>query len=94
MVRALAQFHNDIHCRIESAKIAEALGNWELALERWTYVEQEMHHPSGAVGSARALEKLGRSDEIMEYLQTKSLQYRADNEFSRVFERARERQSK
>ena len=90
--RALALFNRDIHCRIELAKTAEALGNWELALERWTYVEQEMHHVAGAIGTAQALEKLGRSGEVMEYLQTKSRQYRADNEFSRVFERARERQ--
>jgi tetratricopeptide (TPR) repeat protein len=89
--RALTLFDNDIHCRIESAKTAEALGNWELALQRWTYVENEMHHVSGATGTVNALEKLGRSGEVLGYLQSKYDQYRSDKDFARVFDRARER---
>jgi tetratricopeptide (TPR) repeat protein len=91
LVRALPQF-DDIHFRIELAKTAESLGNWELALQRWTYVETELHHVAGAIGTAQALERLGRANEVVEYLQSKSHVYRADNEFAQVFEQARGRQ--
>ncbi|HVC60820.1 MAG TPA: tetratricopeptide repeat protein [Acetobacteraceae bacterium] len=84
--RAITLFPDEIHCRIEWARIAEASGNWNLALQRWDYVGTELKHVSGVIGVARALKNLGRDDEARERLVSVRTRYSLDREFSRVLE--------
>lgn len=55
--------------RLEAASLAEAREDWESALERWKCVDERFHDLAGALGVARALEKLGRFQDAIERLQ-------------------------
>ena len=84
IARALKRFGYDINCWIECARVAEAGEKWELALERWTFVDDKLDHVSGAIGAARAFKKLGRSDKAMQRLLSTQSQYGADPDFKQI----------
>jgi predicted Zn-dependent protease len=81
MARALVRLPIDVPCRIECARVAEALENWDIALERWNFVDYECQHVLGATGAARALARLGRPNEARERLLSQKFQYGANDEF-------------
>jgi len=68
-------------CWIEHARVAEAAQKWNLALERWSHVDFECCHVSGAIGAARALKKLGQPTEAKERLLSRTYRYGNEHEF-------------
>ena len=67
--QAIAQFPEQIHCRIEQAKTADRRQDWPEALRRWEIVRTQFKHPAGVVGAARALVEMGKLDEADKLLQ-------------------------
>jgi tetratricopeptide (TPR) repeat protein len=61
---AVRRFPDLIDCRIDFARWADQRGDWQSALERWTWMEEHFpHFIEGVLRSAHALEQLGRADE-------------------------------
>ncbi len=62
--QAVIKFPDSLDCRFYYAHIAQSRGQWDVALERWTIMEEMFPEAVVAVlGAAHALEALGRPDE-------------------------------
>jgi tetratricopeptide (TPR) repeat protein len=82
LARGIRIAPNDVPMREAHAKLAEAQGNWNLALTRWMTL-RDMHDRSniesyqlGALGVAKCLRKAGRLDEAEEQLTDSLMQAR------------------
>ena len=81
---SLALFPDLVYCWIHAAKVAEAGQKWDLALQRWDYVETEFRNVSGAIGATKALIKMGRHDGARNRLLSLRHKYSGDLEFRRL----------
>jgi tetratricopeptide (TPR) repeat protein len=79
--RALVIDPDSIFARIESAKIAEQRRDWDEALHRWTWIEENHGHIFGVTGAAGALKELGRLSEALERLAAASYANKRDDVF-------------
>jgi predicted Zn-dependent protease len=58
---AMRQVPGDLPLQFEYGRVAEARGDWAEAYRRWDSIRDR--HPSGFVGAAQALQKLGRTED-------------------------------
>ncbi len=61
--RAMGVLPEDVSIKLESGRLAEAHGDWAIALQRW--LELAAIHPEGPIGAANALHQLGRTGEAL-----------------------------
>lgn len=59
---------DNVGLKIAHARIPERSRNWGEALERWTSVWNDFHHPLSLFGVVQALKNLGRIDEADRFL--------------------------
>lgn len=78
LIRAIKLFGREVHCQLEFGRLADLRKDWDESLRRWTQVEQELGHPAGVVGAARALREMGRLDEAQEKLTAAQLRHPQD----------------
>ncbi len=66
---AIKRFPGEAALAVASARLAEASDDWEAAVRRWDYVCQAFPHlPSGPVGLAQALRRIGELDKAANIL--------------------------
>ena len=92
LTRAVRRFPDDVFAHIERARLAVRRRDWPEALHRWAVVRTRLGHSAGVLGSAQALQELGRLPEaeaiLVSAVASEPLSLEFASEFACVAERS------
>jgi tetratricopeptide (TPR) repeat protein len=94
LAQGIKRSYNDVFCLMEHARIAEARGKFDQALDRWQHlrdVAPDENHPcyqNGTIGLAKCLRKFGRADDaealLLPFVQQFGVEYAALIELAEI----------